>query len=299
MKYEFIPDFHLFEGEGMGDAGATASSSDSKQDVKTIQYGRSKGEGQTSGQVGSDNGAETDDLSARWNAITGKGGEFHDLLGQTVSDAIQKRFKNQADLQAQVDGISENLSPLFQHYGLKSGDFEGLQNAVSNDDAFYKAGAEREGLDIEQYKQKLKLQADSDRLHQLEESYQQEKARQEMYGKWELDAAEIQQSFPAFDLGMEIQTNEKFAQLLDAGIDVKTAFQVAHFDELNQGMQTYQHRTATQQVVNTIQQRAARPMEGALSHAPAIQRKSDPSSLSNEDLDEINRRVANGESISF
>ena len=31
----------------------------------------------------------------------------------------------------------------------------------------------------------------------------------------------------------------------------------------------------------------------------ALVRKSDPSSLSNEDIDEINRRVAMGESVSF
>ena len=33
--------------------------------------------------------------------------------------------------------------------------------------------------------------------------------------------------------------------------------------------------------------------------AAAIQRKADPRSLSDEDIDEINRRVANGEAISF
>ena len=299
MKYEMFPNYHLFDGEGGGEGGAAASQSGSQQDIKTVQYGRSTGEGQAKGQVGSDNGSGANDLNAEWEALTGKGGKFHDLLGQRVSGAIQERFKNQANLQAQVDGITEDFTPLFMHYGLKAGDYEGLKTAIANDDDLYKASAERAGLDVEQYKHNLKLQADSDRLHQIEESYRQEQERQARFEAWEADAAELQQAFPAFDLAMEIQTNEQFKRLLDNGVDVMTAFHVAHYEELSNGMTAYQQRAATEQVVNRINQRASRPMEGALNHAPAIQRKSDPSSLSNEDLDEINRRVANGETISF
>ena len=41
---DFKWNFHLFDGEGGGEGSAqTASSSDSKQDVKTIQYGKSEG----------------------------------------------------------------------------------------------------------------------------------------------------------------------------------------------------------------------------------------------------------------
>ena len=296
---KFKWNFHLFDGEGGGDAGEAASSSESKQDVTTIQYGKSKGEDQTHSQVGTDNGAETDDLSTRWTALTGKGGEFHDMLGQTVSEAIQKRFKNQADLQGQVDRIADDLSPLFQNYGLKAGDFEGLKNAVANDDAFFQAGAERAGLDVDHYKEMLKLKADSERLSQIDEAYRHEQQKQAMYQQWEAEASDLQQAFPAFDLGLEIENNERFARLIDNGVDVHTAFLSTHMDEILNGNNAYAQRTATQNVLNTIQQRASRPMEGALRHSPATQRKADPSSLSNEDLDEINRRVANGEEISF
>ena len=299
MNEKMILDFHLFEGEGGGEAGATASQPGSTQDTKTIQYGKSTGEGQANSQVGTDNGTGANDLTAEWEALTGKGGKFHDLLGQRVSGAVQERFKNQADLQGQIDQISEGLTPMFMNYGLKLGDFEGLKAAIANDDDLYKAGAERAGLDVEQYKKNLKLQADSDRLHQIEESYRQEQERQARFEAWESDAAELQQAFPAFDLVMEIQTNAKFKQLLDNGVDVKTAFQVAHLEELNTGMSAYAQRTATQQVVNNIAQRAARPMEGALNHAPAIERKSDPSKLTKEDFERIDEIVAAGGSVAF
>ena len=145
----------------------------------------------------------------------------------------------------------------------------------------------------------LKLKADSERLSQIDEAYRHEQQKQAMYQQWEAEASDLQQAFPAFDLGLEIENNERFARLIDNGVDVHTAFLSTHMDEILNGNNAYAQRTATQNVLNTIQQRASRPMEGALRHSPATQRKADPSSLSNEDLDEINRRVANGEEISF
>jgi len=300
MENKIILDFHLFDGEGGGEgAGEAASTSGSEQDVTKIQYGKSTGEGQTHSQVGSDNGGQAEDLEAEFAALIGKGGKFHELYGQKVSGVIQDRFKNQADLRGQVDKITDDLSPLFMNYGLKPGDFEGLNKAMANDDSLYKAGAEKAGLEVNQYKEMLQLRADSEKLSQMTESFRQEQAKQAKFAEWESQAEELQQAFPNFDLALEIEHNDQFAQLISSGVDVRTAFMSTHMDEILNGANAYAQRTATQNVLNTIQQRASRPAEGALSHSPAIQRKSDPSSLSDDDLDEINRRVARGETISF
>lgn len=299
MSEKFIWDFHLFDGEGGAGAGEAASQSAPEQDIKTVQYGKSKGDGQTNSQVGSDKSNEVNDLNAEWEALTGKGGKFHDLLGQRVSSAVQERFKNQADLRGQVDKIADDFSPLFRNYGLQSGDFEGLKNALNNDDSLYQAGAERAGLDIDQYKQKLQLEAEVERARAITESYKEQQRQNELFAQWETDASELQKVYPNFDLGMEMRTNEEFAQLLNNGVDVRSAFVTTHLADILSGADTYHQRMATQQVTNQMMQRASRPIEGALNHAPAVERRSDPSSLSNDDLDEINRRVANGETISF
>ena len=291
--------FHLFDGEGGEGAGDAASTSEPKQDVSQIQYGRSTGDGQAPSQVGSDNGGQAEDLEAEFAALIGKGGKFHELYGQRVSETVQSRFKNQADLQGQVNQINEKLSPLFLNYGLKPGDYEGLEKAMQNDDSLYQAGAERAGLDVDNYKEMLKLRADSERLNQMTESFRQEQAKQAKFAEWEAQSEELQEAFPNFDLALEIEHNDQFAQLISSGVDVRTAFMSTHMDEILSGANAYAQKTATQNVVNTIQQRAARPAEGALNHQPALQRKSDPSSLSDEDLDEINRRVARGETVSF
>ena len=294
-------DFHLFDGEGAatGAGAEEASTAGSESDVKNVQYGKSKDKETAPSQVGSDNGAQAEDLSAEWKALTGKGGRFHDLYGQDVSKVIQDRFKNQKDLQGQVDQISNGLSPLFMNYGLEAGDFEGLSKAIANDDAFYKAGAERAGLDVDQYKENLKLKAEAERGRQITEAYEAQQRQNEMFAQWETEAADLQQAFPAFDLGLELEHNEGFAKMVTTGVPVRDAFLAAHASEIFANANASAEARATQNVLSTIKQRAARPQEGAMHPGAAVVRKSDPSKLSNDDIDEINRRVAMGEQVSF
>ena len=299
-------DFFRFDGEGGGAPGAMsmdgpgtqASAQSQPSEKKTVVYGKSsEGEGGAS-QVGSDR-SKAEDLEAEFAELIGKGGRYHDIYGQKVSETVQNRFKNQQDLQAEMDEISEGLAPLFTNYGIKSGDFEGLKNAIANDDAFYQSGAEKAGLTVEQYKHQLKLQADSDRLQQITESYQREQAMQEQFAQAEADAEELRQAFPNFDLGLEMDNNEGFVQLLQNGVDVKTAFFATHANEIFAGASNEAQQTARRDAVSAIRQRASRPMESAMSYSPAIERRSDPSKLTDEDMDEINRIVSEGGVVSF
>ena len=309
---EYFLDFHLFDGEGGGGIGAEASAfaesiglteysqkqSSSQSDSKPkVEYGKSKDSGRTS-QVGSDdNGKE--DLDAEWKALTGKGGKFHDLYGQSVSGAIQDRFKNQQDLSGQIDQISDDLAPLFLNYGLEAGDFEGLKDAIASDDKFYEAGAEKAGLDIEQYKHQLELQQKADRAQRITDAYEAQQRQNEMFAQWEQESAELQQAFPGFDLALEIESNEEFAKLISNGTPVQTAFVSTHLQDILSGANADAEARATRNVVNAIQQRAARPAESAMHHVAAVERKSDPSSLTNDDMDEIIRRASEGESFIF
>lgn len=311
---KLIMSFHLFDGEGAGtggegsasallsELGMTAPGSEPKAksaDTETrIEYGKPKDNG-GAGQVGADQPAAVPDIAAEFRKDIGKGGKYHDIYGQAVSERVQERFKNQRDLQGQVDQITKDLSPLFMNYNLKPGDFEGLKSAIENDEAFYRAGAEKAGIDVDQYRENLKLKADAERGRAITEAYEQQQRQNEMFAGWERDAAVLQQSFPNFDLGMEIQTNDKFAKLIDNGMDVVTAFYATRLPEILNGQSREVTNQATQRVVGAIQQRAARPPEAAMGHQMAIQRKADPSQLTDKDMDEIYRRVQNGESFSF
>jgi len=316
-------DFRLFDGEGgsggngnAGGLGAEASAfldsitppgekkqtknaSEEKPDVRSMQYGKTKGDDQRTSQSGTDaSGGE--DLAAEFAELIGKDGRYHDIYGQKVAETVQARFKNQKDMTDTVKAYDDMLSPLYLNYGLKLGDQEGLKAALARDDTLFKAGAEREGLDLNQYKEKLKLAEQAERGRQITEAYEAQQRQSEMYAQWEADAVTLQQSFPRFDLLSEIQSNQQFADLLDNGVDVQTAFVSTHLAEIMSGSHAESYASGAQDVVNNIQARASRPVEAGLRHSPAIQRKSDPSQLTGEDVDEIMRRVQNGdEQFSF
>ena len=310
-------DFAFFDGEGAGGGeGAVAGASgvdlnafspeardllfggeSQSEPSNDIQYGRDEGE-EGNRQTASDN--EPEDIGQEFAAMIANDGRYHDIFNQYVTGIIQDRFKNnQRNMQAQVDSISEKLSPLFMNYGLKPGDFEGLESAIANDENFYKAGAERAGMSVEQYRQNLKLQAEAEQGRRITEAYQQEQKRQEMYSTWEQDAVNLQQAFPNFDLRQEIINNEEFRNLLDNGIDVRSAFVSTHLDAILNGQRQEVQQQSMETVLNNIKGRNRRPVENGLRHQPAHERRLDPSTLTDDDMDNIIRRVREGETFSF
>lgn len=228
-----------------------------------------------------------------------KGGKYHDEYGQAVSQAIQQRFRNQADYKSTVDGYNEALSPLFERYGVEPGDIEGLSNAIAQDDVLYADEAEREGLTVEQYKRNLQLQREAERGRAIQEAYENEQRRNQLYAEWDAQADELRQSFPNFDLGMEIQNNETFANLIDNGVSVNDAFMATHIGDILNGISNESSAEAKRGVIENIKSRAARPPENGVKHNPAAVKKLDPSQFTDADIDKILADVQNGKPFSL
>lgn len=301
--------FHLFDdgGDGASGLGAEASAfmnslpggnnnAAASESETRVEYGVS-GDNEAARQFGSDID-ETQSIESEFADLIGKGGRFHEIYGQHVANAIQNRFKNSADYQAQIGSYDEALAPLYAKYGLDPGDIEGIGNAIANDMDIYTAAAEEEGISPERYKELLNLKIQAKQGQMISEEYQREQQRNQMYQSWEMEARELSEAFPNFDLGQELN-NERFASLLDNGVSLKEAFMVAHIDEILNGYGAETSRQAHKSVVQNIQQRAARPVENGLRQTPAVVRKTDPSKLTDADIDEIFRRVQNGEKFRF
>lgn len=316
--------FHLFDGDGGGDAGGSAGTegglgaeasnfleslgrtkegaqSTSSSTEPTVLYGKAAKEGEgEQGPVGEDgntaniNANSQESEADEFAKLIAKGGKFHDQYGQAISQAIQQRFKNQGDLQSTVDKTNSALAPMYQRYGIKSGDIEGLQQAIASDEDLFSAEAERQGLSVEQYRQNLQLQAEAERGRQLQQQFLDEQNRNRMYAEWDRQAGELRESFPKFDLGQEIQQNQKFADLIDNGVSVQDAFFASRAKDILSGINQESTQAARADVVNTIQQRAARPPENGIRHNAAVVRKVDPKTFTNEDMDKILADVASG-----
>ena len=84
-----------------------------------------------------------------------------------------------------------------------------------------------------------------------------------------------------------------------SGVDVKTAYEVVHKDEIIPAAMQIAAKTAEQKVVNKIRAGGARPMENGVQDQSASLVKTDVSQLSKADRAEIIRRAERGEKIRF
>ena len=115
---------------------------------------------------------------------------------------------------------------------------------------------------------------------------------------WIKDAGELSEVYPSFDLRREM-SDRRFTQLLKSGVDVRTAYEVLHKNEIIPAIMDYAKKSAEERITNTILANGIRPSENGLSPgSPAIV-KNDVSKLTRDDRREIIRRVQRGEKIKF
>jgi hypothetical protein len=104
--------------------------------------------------------------------------------------------------------------------------------------------------------------------------------------------------YPSFDLQTEMQ-NPRFTELLRNNVDVRTAYEVLHKDEIIPAAMQFTAKAVEQKLTNKIIANGARPVENGNSSQGATVVKSDVSQLSKADRAEIIRRVQRGEKIKF
>ena len=119
-----------------------------------------------------------------------------------------------------------------------------------------------------------------------------------LYAAWRQQADDAKKVYPSFDLKAEMN-NPKFVDLLRSNIDVRTAYEVLHKDEIIPAAMQFTAKTVEQKLTNKIIANGARPSENGMSAQGAAVVKSDVSQLSKADRAEIIRRVQRGEKIRF
>jgi hypothetical protein len=187
---------------------------------------------------------------------------------------------------------------LGKKYGVDASDINALTQAIQDDDAYYEEEALEKGITVEQLKSIRKVERENAELRKQMEA---EKARQNadrIYSEWMQQSEDVKKIYPNFDFRAEMQ-NPKFTELLRSHIDVRTAYEVIHKDEIIPAAMQFAVQATEQNLTNKIIANGARPVENGNGSQGASVTKSDVSTLTRADRAEINRRVANGEKITF
>lgn len=286
-------DLTLF-AEGAAATGTTTGTADSspatKGEAPKVLYGKQEQAPPTEPQ---DNGT---DLEAEYDeAIKGK---FKDIHEARIKQTISQRFKNQPNLQAELDKTQPILERLKEKYGTATTNPEDILAALDDDDSYYEAEAIERDMSVEQLKELKRLERTVKEQDKQLQAYTRHQKAQETYQEWINQSNALREKYPNFNIETELQ-NENFRKLLGAGLDVENAFTVVHKDELIPAAMQYTANQVKQGVVNDILANGTRPIENGIQDSSAIVTKTDPSKLTKKDLADIRKKVARGERIVF
>jgi len=248
------------------------------------------GEG-TEGVGAADQQGDTADKGKAFNDLIK--GEYKDEYDKSIQKVINKRFAETKQYQTSLEEQTPLINLLKQRYGTEN--IADITSAIENDQDYWNSRAEELGMTNEQAMLYEKAMQENAILKQAQADRQREEHQNEQVKMWFNEAEKVKEIYPDFDLMQELQGpgGEAFAAQLKAGVPIQTAYETAHWREFVE-----QEKSKTEKnVINNIKARGTRPQENGSTNP--ITTSKDLSKLTLNDINEIKKRVARGETVTF
>ncbi len=284
-------------GQGVTGAAALPQTKGVKQNpLSAVKYGKQE-EAQNADVQSTDVQTEpVVDRNTKYKELIR--GEYKDLFDGDVQDIVQKRLKNSKETVDKYNALTPTLEMLAKKYGVDASDIDALNKAIEEDDAYYEEEALEKGITVDQLKTIRKMEKENAELRRQMQEQQVRDNANKLYADWMDQAEKAKGVYPSFDLAAEMQ-NPQFVNLLKSNVDVRTAYEVLHKDEIIPAAMQFTAKTVEQKIANNIAAGGKRPVENGMSAQSASLVKDDVTRLTKADRDEIIRRVARGEIIKF
>ena len=226
-------------------------------------------------------------------------GKYKQDFDARVQEIIRQRFRTNAENEQKLTAMTPLMEMLGKMYDVDPTDINAITNAVGNTDSLYEDEAMQRGMSVESLKTIKQLERERDQaVAQQNQTIQEQRMRQH-FDSLAQQAEQVRELYPGFDLLAEMQ-NPVFARLTapNSGIDVRTAYEAVHRDELRGAEMQFAARKSAERVANAVRSNSARPVENGLSgQQGASVVKTDPRTFTTADRREIRDRVRRGEKI--
>ena len=225
--------------------------------------------------------------------------ENKDLYEERLQEHLGRRLKTARAAEERAKALEPIVDMVAQKYGVDASQPDKLLAALESDNSLYEEEAIRRGMSVESLREMKQMER---KVHFYEQQAQmQERARREAEARARIEEGvkTAQAAYPGFDMRKELE-NTGFRDMVARGIDVKTAYEIAHKDELLSGAIGYAVQRAAKETAETIRTRANRPQEnGMAGQATAQTTGRDPAQLTAREINELTRRALAGERITF
>lgn len=270
---------------------------------KLLTFFDGEGTGSDNGQVAADQtGSDTtqvaaeekEDLDAEFEALIK--GKYKAQYDARFQQGINARHKDYMQNKQQLESLNPMLDMLKEKYGVS--DVKDLQKAIMDDDSYYEEEAMERGLTVEQLKYMKQMERENKAYKAREQESIKEQMQREKIEGWLRQEAQFKQKAPDFSLREEL-ANPEFERLLAAGVNVETAFNVIHQDEIMSGAMNYTAKKAVEKTVNDIKARGMRPSENGLGTTATEPKRKTVGEMTGEEILEMANKAKKGEKISF
>ena len=201
-------------------------------------------------------------------------GPYKQAYDARVKGIVQQRLKSARQTLEAFQALEPTLKLLRDHYGVAEGDYAGLEKAI---------GESYRPMDpAERQRQEAEIQAGAGRMVEA----------------WKAQAARIQETYPEFDLGKEMES-PGFTKLLRAGIDMQSAYELLHKEEIIPAAMRYAAQTVERKLAENLRFAQQRPSENGVSGGTAAVPGSRVAQMTRKEILEACRKVERGEKISF
>ncbi len=274
-----------------GDGGATGAAEGADQATGAQAADAAQGSGDTPEQQS----AERAENYARFKT------DYKAEYDADVQNIVQQRLKNAnrkiRDAETYRQSTQGILDALAAKYGVE-GNPEEILKAVNDDDSLFEQAAYDRGMSVDTYKEFRRLELENRRYRQAAEEEQQRQRTREIMSQWESQSEAVKQLYPDFSLEQELG-DENFGKLLRSGVDVRTAFEIVHRDEIIPAAMRIAAQKAAAGVANSVDANGRRPDENGLGGQQAVTTGVDPSKLTREQIEDLKARARRGEVITF
>lgn len=228
-------------------------------------------------------------------------------MNSRVQAMIQARLKSeQAKTKEAADKVQAMLPAIelmASRYNLEMGDgqefFDALNNAINNDNDFYREKALELGVDVETAKKLDQNERDNDRRRKAEEDALARQQAEERGRQIADEARACKAKYPNFDLATEWK-NDVFRDLVSSSkLPVEAAYVALHRDEILTNVMRSSAETAQTRMANAVRSGSVRPVEAGSpgsAQAVPIQPKMNKQRM-NDIIEEMSRRRARGEKL--
>lgn len=223
-------------------------------------------------------------------------GEYKEVFEEIIKEKTASALKENTALKDKIKQTEEILEMLSDRYS--SGSAYELKKAIKADNSLFEEKAGKYGMDVDSYRYMRNLERENARSRAMMERAGREAEMAKKIRAWQLDSNEVAKQYPGFNLADEI-SNPMFIQLIKSGVDMKTAYEVIHHQEIMDRLSKENAAEAKKTAVMELEARNNRPVENGLSSQSSALLKKDVSLLTPEERAEIARRASKGEIITF